>query len=270
MAEPSVDTVPAAPEPEAGEIRNDQDAIKAVEALLATPSSEEPEKAPDEPEPVEIPGDLTSLAEKLQATPDKLYGVKVPMADGESRTLGELKDGFRSAQALEAERGKLHEERSRFQTDHRQTLQELEDVVRHFGQALTPEAVQAVRAARNQRLQGELADLLEAVPEWKDPVRWTAERQLIEQVAQECGYRPGELDEIADARILRVLRRAALAKESKGEPVKPAPKVAQAPRPAKQPSQAQEWGRVKAAVTSRRIQPVDAVAQLLKDSGHGR
>jgi hypothetical protein len=263
---PSVETAPAEPESGTEEIRNDQDAIKAVEALLGSPPAAEPEKAQDEPEPVEIPGDLTSLAEKLQATPEKLYSLKVPMADGESRTLGELKDAFRTADQLRTERETFATERTQLATEKRQALQELEQIVRRLPpQTLTPDAIQAVREAHGQRLKVELEQLLETVPEWKDPVRWTAEKPLIEQYAAQFGFTPADLGELTDHRVLRVLRSAALtAKEQTAERQKPPVKVAQAPKGGKQPSQAQEWGRVKAQVTSRRMSPVAAVEQLLK------
>lgn len=272
MPEASVDTVPAAPEPDAGEIRNDQDAIKAVEALLAAPRSAEPETVPDDPEPAEMPGDLTALAERLQATPEKLYGVKVPMADGESRTLGELKDGYRTAQALTKERGEFQTERTTFDQERRQALDELERVIRHLpAEALNPDALHALRAAHNERLQRELAQLLEREPEWKDPVKYASERPGIEEYAAGFGFTAEDLAQISDHRVLRVLRDAArMRTAAKAERVKPPVKVAQAPKPGKTASPAQEWGRVKAAVTSRRLAPEAAVAQLLKDSGYGR
>lgn len=266
MTEPSVEIPAAEPEVVSGEIRNDHDAIKAVEALLGTPSAPEPETVPNEPTVDEMPTDLAGLAEKLKATPDKLYSLKVPMADGESRTLGELKDGYRAADQLRAERETFHVERTRLDTDKRQALQDLEQIVRRLPpETLTNEAIAAVHEARSLRLQGELEQLLKAVPEWRDAVRYTAEKPLIEAYASQYGYSPADLADVTDHKILRALRGGALAAEqSKAERVKPPVKVAQAPKAGKAPSQAQEHGRLKAAVTMRRMQPADAVAQLLK------
>lgn len=266
MPDPVLQQAPAEAETDAGEIRNDQDAIKAVEQLLGAPSPAEPETAQDDtPAPDEMPADLTSLAERLKATPEKLYSVKVPLADGESRTIGELKDGYRAAQQLESERELVRTDRGKLETDKRQALQELEGVVRNLPpQALTPEAISAVREAHGKRLQAELAQLLETVPEWKDPVRWTAERPVIEGYAAQFGYTPADLAEISDHRVLRVLRTAALREQSlTAERAKPPGKVAQAPK-GRQPTPAQEFGRLKAAVTTRRISPVAAVEALLK------
>ena len=264
MQTESVETVPAeAPEPSV-EIRNDQDAIKAVEALLGAPSAAEPEKAQDDPEPAEMPGDLTSLAEKLKATPDKLYALKVPMADGESRTLGELKDGYRTADQLRVERDAFHVERTALETERRQAFEELQAVARTIPN-LSSEAIQAVREQHQRKVQSELSLLLEAVPELKDPVRWAAERPVVEDWAKGFGFTPAELNEITDHKVLRVLRYSALRdRDLKAERVKPPAKVAQAPKPAKAASPAMEHGRLKAAVTTRRMQPVNAVEQLLR------
>lgn len=264
METESVETTPAeAPEP-AVEIRNDRDAIKAVETLLGAPSTAEPEKAQDDSEPAEMPGDLTSLAEKLKATPDKLYALKVPMADGESRTLGELKDGFRTADQLRVERDEVQIERTSLETERRQAFEELQAVARQIPN-LSREAIEAVREQHSRRMQSELSLLLEAVPELKDPVRWAAERPVVEEWAKGFGFTPAELNEITDHKVLRALRYAALRdRDLKAERVKPPAKVAQAPRPARGPSPAMEHGRLKAAVTTRRMQPVNAVEQLLR------
>jgi hypothetical protein len=267
MPDEVVEQSPADAAPDSAERLDDAGALSRVEALLAGQSGAEQETAQDDtPTPEETPADLTSLAERLKATPDKLYGIKVPLADGESRTIGELKDGYRTADQLRVERDKFHVERTQLDQDKRQALADLTAIMDRLpAQAVTPEAVQAVQQVHGEHLKRELAQLLETVPEWKDPVRYAAERPVMESYAAGLGFSPQDVAAITDHKVLRLLRTAALAdKETKAERVKPPAKVGQAPRAGKDRTPAQQHGQLKAAVTSRRISPVDAVAQLLK------
>jgi hypothetical protein len=99
-------------------------------------------------------------------------------------------------------------------------------------------------------------------------VRVAADRAEIETYVAGFGFTKHDLAGVTDHRLLRLVRTAALREAElrglKAERPKPASKVAMAARGAKVSSPAQEHGRLKAAVTSRRIQPVDAVSQLLK------
>ena len=267
MSDPVVEQAPAELAPDATERLDDAGALSRVKALLAGQSSAEAEKPQDDaPAPDETPADLTSLAERLKATPDKLYGIKVPLADGESRTIGELKDGYRTADQLRVEREKFHVERTQLTQDRQQALTDLQAIIERLPpQSVDPAAIEAVRQVHNQRLQSELAQLLETVPEWKDPVRYAADKPVIESYAAGFGFSPQDVAAITDHKVLRLLRTAALAdKETKAERVKPPVKVGQAPRAGKDRTPAQQHGQLKAAVTSRRMAPVDAVAQLLK------
>ena len=263
MTTESVEVAPAAPETETPET-DDRSALEKVEALLAGPTSGEPEKAAPTADTTE-PWDLSSLAEKLQAPPEKLYAVKVPIADGETRTLGELKDGYKTAKVLETERETFHVERTAYQTEQRQTAAELQQVLQALPpQALTPELIAQARAQLAEKATRDRAKLLELVPEWRDDLKRAADQATIEEYVAGYGFTKDDLAGVADARLHKLLRAAALReKELKVAKAAPPRKVAQAPRPGKAPSQAMEHGRLKAAVTMRRMAPLAAVEQLL-------
>jgi molecular chaperone GrpE (heat shock protein) len=267
MVEPSVEATPAAPEPdEPGEIRNDQDAIKAVEALLTAPSGAEEETPGDDAEPPTEEWDVSSLAEKLQAPPEKLYGLKVPMADGESRTLGELKDAYRTAEQVKAERETVQKERTTWQADKRQTLEELNEALSLLpAQAITPELVQRAQRQIQEHAQRELAATLELIPDWKDDLKRAADRAVMVEYLSGYGFSEADLDGLRNAKLMKLFRDASqAAKAAKVVKELPKPKVAQAPKRPGNRTAAQVHGQLKAAVTTRRISPLQAVEQLLK------
>jgi hypothetical protein len=267
MAEPSVDTTPAAAEPDdAGEIRNDQDAIKAVEQLLSAPSADEAEKPVDDAETPDESWDLPSLAEKLKAPPEKLYGLKVPMADGESRTLGELKDTYRTTAQIKADQDAVQKERSTWQSDKRQTLEELNEALTLLpAQAITPELVQRAQRQIQEHAERELAATLELIPDWKDDLKRAADRLEIEAYLGKYGFSKSDLDGLRNAKLMKLFRDAARADKAAKvvkEPLKA--KVAQAPKRGNDRTSAQVHGQLKAAVTTRRMSPLAAVEALLK------
>jgi hypothetical protein len=248
---------------------DDRSALQKVEALLAGPPSAEAEKPQDDSKTSEN-WDVSRLAEKLQATPDNLYealySVKVPIADGETRTLGELKDGYKTAKALETEREQFHVERTAYQTDQRQTQAELQQVLQALPpQTLTPQLIEQARAQLAEKATRDRAQLLELVPEWRDDLKRAADQAVIEEYVAGFGFTKQDLAGVSEAKLHKLLRSAALQdKALKVARTAPPKKVAQAPRPGKAQSPAMEHGRLKAAVTMRRMAPLAAVEQLLK------
>lgn len=263
----------------AGSEKDTQSALQKVEALLADPvtdSAADPEAGPDDDQAGEVPFSLDDLAEKLQVKKSTLYATTIPLADGETRTLGEIKDAFRSVDALAKEREAFHVERARHETSQRQLQQEYLAVLGAIprdvlDRAMTGDVLARAQQARQETEQTEREALLKAIPEWSDPVRVTADRQTMADHVAAFGFTKHDLGNVTDHRLLNYVRHNAIrerdlaAVKAKG----PTVKTAVRPKANKTPTAAMEHGRLKAAVTGRRMQPVDAVAQLLKGVGHG-
>jgi len=269
----SPDSVPlddAETEAQADQETDGLSALQKVEALLKPPAPEAEQAAePGEKPPAAEKLTVQALAEKLKADPAAIYALEVPLADGETVTLGQLKDAYRSAEAQTKERQALTDDRARYDVDRRQSQEELAVLLRLLPQnAITPQLLSQAQQTltENKAREGEL--LLKAIPEWKDPVRVAADRAEIETYVAGFGFTKHDLAGVTDHRLLRLVRTAALREAElrglKADKPKPVPKVAMAARGVKTSTPAQEHGRLKAAVTTRRMQPVDAVSQLLR------
>lgn len=245
------------------------DPVAEVEKLL------NPEPAPVEPSPetdiqAEPPGeswDLKSVAEKLQTDPSKLYeGLKVALDDGTEISVSALKDAHRPVAELEKARAALLEEHTSSKRDVMQASQELMQLLQTIpAEYLNEGTVRGIQQQAQRQRDQEAARLLERVPEWKDPIAKAADWSDIRRVAKEVGYTDAEIrlaeEGYADHRMVATLR--LLAKGPKAPAAKPAPKVAAKPAKATQ-SAAQQFGHLKASVTTRRISPEVAVETLLR------
>lgn len=81
--------------------------------------------------------------------------------------------------------------------------------------ARAEQQVQADYVAQMQNhLRAEATKLVEAIPEWKDPEKAKADRSKLVSYAETMGYTPDELAQVTDHRVIRILRDAALYRDS--------------------------------------------------------
>lgn len=73
--------------------------------------------------------------------------------------------------------------------------------------------------------------LVEAVPEWKDPKKWEADRKAIAEYAMSIGYSEEEIAQATDPRAIVAMRKARLYDELMARKPQPAPALRNAPRP---------------------------------------
>jgi hypothetical protein len=113
--------------------------------------------------------------------------------------------------------------------------------------------------------------LLEIIPEWKDPVKAKAEKQLLVEFGQKTGFTPEELKAIVDHRAVVALRKAALYDQMMTKRKAITPVTNNGPRPAKpgaagRVSQTTEAVRAKQrlAKTGRVDDAASAIYQLLR------
>ena len=120
-------------------------------------------------------------------------------------------------------------------------------------------------------LQEQHTKLLEIIPEWKDPVKAKAEKQLLVEFGQKTGFTPEELKAIVDHRAVVALRKAALYDQMMTKRKAITPVTNNGPRPAKpgaagRVSQTTEAVRAKQrlAKTGRVDDAASAIYQMLR------
>lgn len=219
-----------------------------------------------EPE-AETPLDIGAIAERLGVDPAKLYDARIPLADGaEPVTLGQLKDAYRDAQALEAARSEVTKARGEWQADQLRQQRELDEILSAIRQdAIDPQLAQAVQKVNRERLSREAEALFRTVPEWTDQKTRDADLVQMVDTLTPYGITRADLDAVTDHRVLRAFRRLAHLERAVKVTTAPKtpPKSAQAPKKAAQPTPGQEFGRLKAAVTQGRVSRVEAVNRIL-------
>lgn len=153
------------------------------------------------------PNDLKALAEKFAAEDKDLYAIEVPMANGESLTLGQLKDiaGKQDEQTVrelefEETRAKREQELLRAQGE----LTELMAVLPK--NAVNPEVLQRISEKHEATLQRERAATLQVIPEWNDEAKRTDEITEIVKYLEGYGLSMNYLTQVSDHRMLKLIR----------------------------------------------------------------
>lgn len=268
MAEIPVQSLAEGTGDSVGQVTRSLDPVADVAKLL----SQEP--APAESTPgteiqAEPPGgswDIQSLAEKLGTDTTKLYDdLKVKFEDGTELSLTELKDAHRPAAEVEKARSALLEENASSKRQVLEATQELRQLLQGIPeQYLTEQTIGQARQQVQRQREQEAAKLLERVPEWKDPIAKAADWVDIRRVAKAEGFSDVEVrlleEGYADHRLVSALRK--LARGPAAVAVKPAPKVAAKPA-GKSQTPGQQFGQLKAAVTTGRMSPFSAVESLI-------
>jgi len=254
----------AAEVPETHTSKTDQ-----IAELLRRPqpdAEQAPEVGPSaEDQPAEK-WDVASVAERLQVDAAKLYDLEIPLADGEKLRLGDLKDRLKAQTAFESERQAHVQERGNFKADEIRAQRELEQLLAGIPRdQIKPELVQAWEGQQRERFSREQEALFRKVPEWSDPERRAQDKGRLEKAAGDYGFSPAELGQVLDHRFLVMLRDLAQLKAATSKtPAAPEPKRGIRPRASQAPSPAQDFGRLKQAVTKGQLSKTAAIGKLLR------
>lgn len=147
-----------------------------------SPEKGEQQAADDAPETDEESEDVKAF-----------YAKEVKLSNGESMTVGQLKDLAQDHAAAVLE---LTERENRVMTRYNE-LQE-------FGQylQLPPEALQRVQRLQSQHLYEQHVAMLEAIPEFKDQAAFEKGRAAIFELGKEYGV---DLGQVGDHRVVKML-----------------------------------------------------------------
>jgi hypothetical protein len=252
-------------EAEVAELLTGQQPTEAGQEMDQQPGESLDPTQPDPVEPVEIL-DVKQAAEKLGLDPAKLYELQVPLADGESVTLGQLKDQAQQYRALDTERQQFVRERGEWMADRLQAERELDALLQAApDQLFSPQLRELAERQRAELQARERERLLRAIPEWSDGATASAEVARIEALAARYGFAPAEVRGALDHRLFVMLRDLSRLDQAARQ-VKPKPPARPGMKPTagrSGPAEPNHKTLVDAA-RSGRISKVAAVEQLLK------
>lgn len=148
---------------------------------------------------------LNALAEKLDVDVADLYETEIPMADGETMTLGALKD-------LAAEAGDMNLARASLEVDRRDNenavmtaKSEMGAMISLLGEAATPQVLERARQEMAIMQERERRATIEAIPAWKDPIVYAQARENITGHLRGYGFSPAEVSHVHDHRLLKLV-----------------------------------------------------------------
>jgi hypothetical protein len=247
-----------------GEQTEGADEVLAKELLAPT----KPEKAAaaegESPENT-APKTLNDLAEKLGVKVEDLFAITFPAAgNGESHTLGELKDMLAKQSDFTARSLEFEETRVQSENELLRAKQDLQAIVGLLPKdAIKPALLERVRVEHERYREVEGQRVLSAIPSWKDEQARATDRAGMAKHLSAYGYGEQHLDAIVDHRMLKYIRdnwqrearvTAALAKTKEVKPSQPArTSVPHKPKPA-----------LKAGPDSPRSLQVAAIGELLR------
>lgn len=180
---------------------------------------DEQEEEHEEPDPETdergAPTSLADLAERLGIEVEDLYAIEIPFGDNaEPKKLGELKDGFAAVESLSADRLQWEETKAQQEREIRKHQQDIADIVSILPKAaLTPEVLGKITRHRDEVAQREERLTKAIIPDWKNPEREKADRQLMSGFLSEFGFPENYLDALVDSKTLAMIRDSALRKK---------------------------------------------------------
>jgi len=175
-------------------------------------SSEQPDSS-KAGKPKGKPKAFKDLAERLELTPEDLYAIEVPMADGRSMTLGKLKDAGAVQDQLAvrevefAERvGKQEAEWTRQQAEFSQLVSMIDP------KALTPEMRKKAGDAVTENNKRERSEVMRLIPEWSNQELRETELTGMVELLKDYGIGESFLTANLSSKLMRFVRDAYLRK----------------------------------------------------------
>lgn len=173
-------------------------------------SSETP---PSEGKPKGKPKAFKELAERLELTPEDLYAIEVPLAEGRTMTIGKMKDAAAIQDQLTvremqfAERvGKQEAEWTRSQAEFAQLVSMIDP------KALTPEMRKKAADTVTENNKRERAEVMRLIPEWSNQeLRETELAGMVEHL-KDYGIGESFLTANMSSKLMRLVRDSYLRK----------------------------------------------------------
>jgi|AP12_2_1047962.scaffolds.fasta_scaffold04375_3 hypothetical protein len=158
--------------------------------------------------PLPMPKDLNALAERLGVEVAELYKLTVPGSqEGESFTLGQLKDEQQKRSEFTVRELAFEEQRSKREAELMRAQAELEEIMAHLPkEALKSDNLRAAATRLEARASKERARTLDVIPEWRDESRRTSDLAAMVEHLKGYGFPTTFLTTINDHRTVRYIR----------------------------------------------------------------
>jgi hypothetical protein len=148
---------------------------------------------------------IKGVAEKLGTTPEKLYEMEIGPGDGETVTLGALKDAYATRQAAELETAEQTAANRERETVLSRDQQLLGMAMQELGTRLTPQLEHRVRARADEMQAQQRQLMMQVLPELSDSAKLDSFRESVVTGLKEYGFQAHELN-FSDHRMVWVLR----------------------------------------------------------------
>jgi len=163
-----------------------------IEALVSTEPEPDAQANTDTSEETDEPGE--------EEPPEIDYEQSIPMPDGrEPMSLSSLKDRVIELERTEDKTIERENEIMR-QSD------QLANALQMAGGEIPPQLKQQMQTQQAAHLEREHGLMMQAIPEWKDPEVFKADRAEISKIGADYGLTPKELGAIMDHRVVKLLR----------------------------------------------------------------
>lgn len=153
------------------------------------------------------PKSLTKFAEENGLDAAKLHDLTVTYDDGESISIGTLKDHYRESGDLQRRSDDFEDYRTHSQNEILMARQQIDGVLQRLTSVVPPEHLARAFADYEhdaaERARADKLRLREWFPEWDDLGRKNADKESLTKVLGSYGFSPFEVDTIKDARIIR-------------------------------------------------------------------
>lgn len=159
----------------------------------------------------ETPRTLKDAADRLGVEPDRLYDLEVTTGDGETVSLGELKDAWQDRAAAERETAQRSDAIDERETALSRDAQRLGQMVQELARTVGPQRLGQVAQLQEQHAQQVRAQerelMLHVLPELRDAARLDAFREELVEGLGAYGFTARDLD-ISDHRLVWFARDA--------------------------------------------------------------
>ena len=185
----------------------DDDDLDQLDADDNQDDDDQDENPEDEnPEDEDQALDAKSMAEKLGISIEDLYQIEFNYADGESLTLGQLKDAGDRARGADDEAEKLSQDRERLDNDNMKARAEIQNIVSLLPvEAIDPRLIQQAQNQHAELVRSERINVISAIPGWKDPAVEVEDRAAMMDILGGYGFKRVEADNMLDHRLIKLI-----------------------------------------------------------------
>lgn len=188
--------------------------IEEIAALLAEPepgakaSDDDGDSEKASESGTEPPKTINEFAERHKVDVKDLYKLQFNFGDdGESKTLGEMKDIAANAGQLEVDRLTFEETKATKETAFVRANAELQELIGMLPKsAVTPQLLKVIAEKRAGIVEREKGLTLDHIPEWKDSDRETTDRTKMREHLAAYGFGANYLDSVNDHKTLKYIR----------------------------------------------------------------